>query len=93
MPAVRGLGGGPGTQPFFRPLARYKDPFPYRDPWGTLVAFPEGVERSSGNADSVAELGNGEGELALVDHVRGPKYWMLGQCSIVLQHMTPRSDN
>ena len=42
-----------------------------RDPRGTLVAFPEGVKRPSGNADSVAELGNGEGELALVvGHLR-----------------------
>ena len=32
-------------------MARYKDPFPDRDSWGTLVTFPECVERSSGNAD------------------------------------------
>ncbi len=68
---VMGLGGGPVAQPCFRPLARYKDPFPYRYPWRTLVVFPEGVERSSGNADGGAELVDGVGQLAwVIGHLR-----------------------
>ena len=54
-------------------MARDEDPLSYRDPRGTLVAFPKGVERTSGNADSGAELVDGVGQLArVIGHFRGP---------------------